>query len=333
MKVIFKTAIVFGAVFLSIYSAAQNLPELEAKFNSLQERLQMREAKLDSLQKVLETEAEAIDSEKSAKNPDKDKLSRLMSGALTTSRRIEENNRAVSALQDSLERLKSVLDGQYARQIDSLQALVKSSKSEGELNRLKREILRLSEKRLLLSPAVKMLSFNPEKILQIHPAEAEDSLEAQIYIDYLKNALSDIDSHLETIRKTRQETEEILRLEEKKSEFLEDIAEDQYSGIWIAAESKSSRTLGTYSETPGGTISASDRQTAEISTISSQFQAYSNILRQLESENELKKNFNWTSPVDSAQIELTANDYINLLKEVEKQLTRYREIILTKLSR
>ncbi|NIW00064.1 hypothetical protein GWN26_13455, partial [Candidatus Saccharibacteria bacterium] len=87
--------------------------------------------------------------------------------------------------------------------IDSLQALVNSKEFQGDEALLQTRILQLSEKRLLVSPIVKKLFFDPGKILQIHPEQYTDSLEAAIYSDYLTNALAEIDTQLNRVRSSR----------------------------------------------------------------------------------------------------------------------------------
>jgi hypothetical protein len=193
---------------------------------------------------------------------------------------------------------------------------------------LESQILKLSEKRLLVSPTVKRLSFDPQRILQIQPNQYSDSLESAIYSDYLNKAVKEINTHLNEVKNTRREFDEIITLQEKTSSFLEDVAEDQNEGIFLAAENQAqTANEATFSGSPFG----GDLSTSKSGIIYSQFQSYLAILQQLNRNNRIQQQYSWHSPVDSSSVTLTMKEYLQLLNDVEKELRSYKKIVQNKL--
>ena len=326
MKKIFITILIYLA--LQGITAAQTIPELEKKLSSLQKEWTEVKSELDSLKALYEDQTQVIDKEKKRAKPEKDKIAKLMSHALTVSDQLNVKTGQLSILEDNFNVIKRELDGRYSHQIDSLQALANSKRFAGEKENLESQILRLSEKRLLVSPTVKKLSFDPQKILQIQPEQYSDSLESAIYSDYLSNALKEIDTHLNNVHNTRKEFEEIIILQEKTGSFLEEVAEDQYDGIFLAAENQAQITKQATLSDPffGGEFTG-----RETGIIYAQFQSYLAILHQLNRNDQIQQQSSWNSPIDSSTVTLTMKDYLQLLKDVEKELRSYKKIIQTKL--
>lgn len=324
---------IFLLVGLSSLLIAQGPASVESELISLQEELINTTVQLDSLKGRLEGQLQVVDLEKSKENVNKDKVAKLMSEALETSNQIEKIELEIIKLQSAIEQEKSRLDEYYAKQIDSLQTLVESKNFDGDEPKIRMQIRHLTEKRLLLSPTIKMLSFDPEEVKQIQLDKTEDSLELELYTDYLKNALEDVDAHLAMVQKNRNELEEIILLEEKKSEFLGDVIEDQYSGIFLAAEGQSqsisNEAFGETRESPQTDYA----KASQSSLLLTQFQAYLNILQRLNINEKITIESYLTASYGSGKPHFTAEEYLNLLKEVEKQLQQYQEIITYKLNR
>jgi hypothetical protein len=313
---------------LTVSSAAQNLAQLEKQFDETRQKLTELNIALDSLRAIYDSHTHVIDREKSRPKPDKDKLAKLMSQGLAISDKLGKQEKDVSNLQDNLSTLKKKLNDKYSLKIDSLQSVLNSKGFKGDKGELEARILQFAEKRLLVSPTVGKLSFDPGKILQIQFDAMTDSLDVAIYSDYLRNALRDIDGHLSSIRSSRKEFEEIVTLQEKTSEFLRDVSEEQNNGIYLAAGNQ-----------PGATKQATLTDPTQIANLESersgviytQFQSYLDILFQLNWKDQIQQQSTWTSPVDSTVVNLTLEDYLQLLKDVERELNSYKKIITAKL--
>jgi hypothetical protein len=323
---------IFLLIGLSIFLIAQSSLELESELIELQGQLQNKTVRRDSLKMSLEEQLQVVDLEKSKENINKNKVAKLMSEALETSKQVENSELEIIRVQNVIEQKKSLLDQTYAYQIDSLQTLVGSKNFDGDKTKVHAQIRKLTEMRLLLSPTIRMLSFDPEKVRQIQLENAHDSLEIELFTDYLRNALADVDAHLVQVQENRNELEEIILLEEKKTEFLDDVIEDRYSGIFLAAESQNQintdQLSGEFRENPqiGHDVAS------ESSLLLTQFQSYLNILQRLNINEKINAESSLNTPVGSGKPHFTAVEYLNLLKAVEKQLQQYQEIIIHKLN-
>jgi hypothetical protein len=326
MKIVFITILFCFA--LQVIMIAQTVPELEKKMSLLQKEWIEVKGELDSLTVIYDDQTGIIDKEKKRTKPDKDKIAKLMSQALTASDQLDSKREQLSNLDANINVIKKQLDKRYSHQIDSLQTLINSKKFTDNKENLESQILKLSEKRLLVSPTVKRLSFDPQRILQIQPNQYSDSLESAIYSDYLNKAVKEINTHLNEVKNTRREFDEIITLQEKTSSFLEDVAEDQNEGIFLAAENQAqTANEATFSGSPFG----GDLSTSKSGIIYSQFQSYLAILQQLNRNNRIQQQYSWHSPVDSSSVTLTMKEYLQLLNDVEKELRSYKKIVQNKL--
>ena len=328
MKIVFTTILLCFS--LQAVTIAQTVPELEKNMSLLQREWIEVKGELDSLTVIYDDQTGIVDKEKKRTKPDKDKIAKLMSQALTVSDQLDSKREQLSNLDANINVIKKQLDKRYSHQIDSLQTLINSKKFTGNKENLESQILKLSEKRLLVSPTVKRLSFDPQRILQIQPNQYKDSLETAIYSDYLNNALKEIDTHLNEVKNTRKEFEEIITLQEKTSSFLEDVAEDQSEGIFLAAENQAQLSSQTsqFDPTNGGEFSSRDK-----GILYGQFQSYLAILQQLNRNNQIQQQYSWHSPVDSSSVTLTMKEYLQLLNDVEKELSSYKKIVQNKLKK
>lgn len=313
---------------LTVSSSAQNLRQLEKQFDETQQTLTEMNRELDSLRAIYDKHTHLIDQEKSRPKPDKDKLAKLMSQGLAISDKLAKKEENISNHEEKLSILKMKLDEKYSQKIDSLQSALNSKRFKGDKESLEAQILKFSEKRLLVSPTVKKLSFDPGKILQIRLEASTDSLDAAIYADYLQNALKDINEHLSYVRGSRKEFEEIITLQEKTSDFLREVSEEQYGGMYLAAGSQSQATKQATLTDP---TFVGDLQSERSGVIYTQFHSYLDILHQLDWDDQIQQQSYWESPVDSSTVNLTMKDYLQLLKDVEKELISYKKIIEAKL--
>ena len=80
--------------------------------------------------------------------------------------------------------MKEQLNRIYIVKIDSLEALKKSGKEDGD--KLNDEILSFTGKRLLVAPRILSSSFNPDKVLRIDLSKTGDPKEKALYKEYLR---------------------------------------------------------------------------------------------------------------------------------------------------
>lgn len=325
MKRILLTSLIVGILHLP--ALGQTISQLETQLISLQAKLSEARIELDSLTVIYEERIQQIDREKERQKPDQSKIGELMSEALSISDQLEAKKKEISVIEDQVQDVRRTLDRKYSQQIDSLQMLLNAEDLRGDQESLEARIMQLSEKRLLVSPIVKRLSFDPQQILQIQSDAFRDSLDAAIYTDYLTNALQEVDAHLSSVKNTREEYEQIIKLQEKTGKFLDEVAEDQYGGIFLATESQGGAGTRTASSDGSGTVSLSEQR----GIIQSQLQSYLAILHQLNWNDQIQQKSYFHSPVDSSAVVLTMGDYLRLLKDVEKELGAYKKIIQSKL--
>lgn len=231
----------------------------------------------------------------------------------------------VAALRESLAAQKYRLGERYAALIDSLQQQAQSAGTDEERRRLREAIIGYTEKYILFSPAFQALRFDPQKLRQIDPAQAGDSLERRIAIDYLENAREDIGIHLSDIRKSRRELERTVRLEEKTRDFLEEV-DDGFIGLVTrtpAAADDASRALTSNEIQTGG-----ETGDPAFSDMPDPLGSILLFINQL----DLPQSGTWR-PAGEQRPQISLQAYLKLLREAEKRLLQFDQIISGKLSR
>ncbi len=273
---------------------------------------------LDSLKNILETRAKQIENEKQKLNPDNDKIIKLMAGSVSLSNLIDDYQEKLDANSKNLKQLSKMLEARYSAKIDSLQLLKKSTKENSE--KLDGEILLYTEKRLLISPQVDLLSFNPQKILEIDLTKTKNSDEKASLKEYLSSALAEINAELSEVTKQAKEIDAALILQEKTSKFL---AETEFDRDFRPGKSSRSSTARTYESS---ILSVQDKL-----VIADQINSYALLLDQLnifdKSENINLQKFNFKS----GKANLSLKDYSSLLKELKQRLSDYKLILTNKI--
>lgn len=305
---------------ISFYSndSAQSLDELEYRYDNLRSVVEKDNLILDSLKNILENRAKLIENEKQKQNPDNDKIIKLMSGSVSLSNTIDDYQEKLEIDTKNIKRLSEKLETKYSAKIDSLKLLKKSVKNNSE--KLDDEILFYTEKRLLVSPQVDMLSFNPKKILEIDLGKTKNSDEKVLLKEYLSSALAEVNSVLTDVTKQSKETDDALTLQKKTSKFL---AETEFDRDFRLSKTSRSST-GRLDE---NTILGDQTKFS----IADQINAYALLLDQLnifdktESINSQKFNYKLGST------NLSLNDYSQLLKEVKQKLSDYRLVLTNKI--
>ena len=305
-------------ISFSFNASLQSLDALEKRYDNLRSVVKKDNMILDSLKNILETRAKQIENEKQKLNPDNDKIVKLMAGSVSLSNLIDDYQEKLDANSKNLKQLSKMLEARYSAKIDSLQLLKKSTKENSE--KLDGEILLYTEKRLLISPQVDLLSFNPQKILEIDLTKTKNSDEKASLKEYLSSALAEINAELSEVTKQAKEIDAALILQEKTSKFL---AETEFDRDFRPGKSSRSSTARTYESS---ILSVQDKL-----VIADQINSYALLLDQLnifdKSENINLQKFNFKS----GKANLSLKDYSSLLKELKQRLSDYKLILTNKI--
>ncbi|KAA3606984.1 MAG: hypothetical protein DWQ06_00245 [Calditrichaeota bacterium] len=280
---------------------------IETELNSHILDLQNEKLKLDSLNFVLIKQTKQIDSEKTQSNPSQNKLKKLFSKSLETSENIIFQQEKVDLQRVKIDSLKLILVQEYATSLDSLKKLPKSNFNENE-------IIKISEKYLLVSSKEHSLSFEIEKITNLLPSENE--LENAIFLNYLENSLKEVNEKIESITKTKDELEEITFLESATNEFLEEIDEQERLGVF-SSQSAFENSFDQTSLENLGIDKSSLSSPPENSIFNLQIYSFHSLLNQLQIESSLGET-------------ITSENYVKILKRAKNKLIDYKEIILEK---
>jgi len=305
-------------ISFSFNASLQSLDALEKRYDNLRSVVKKDNMILDSLKNILETRAKQIENEKQKLNPDNDKIIKLMAGSVSLSNLIDDYQEKLDANSKNLKQLSKMLEARYSAKIDSLQLLKKSTKENSE--KLDSDILLYTEKRLLISPQVDLLSFNPQKILEIDLTKTKNSDEKASLKEYLSSALAEINAELSEVTKQAKEIDAALILQEKTSKFL---AETEFDRDFRPGKSSRSSTARTYESS---ILSVQDKL-----VIADQINSYALLLDQLnifdKSENINLQKFNFKS----GKANLSLKDYSSLLKELKQRLSDYKLILTNKI--
>ena len=305
-------------ISFSFNASLQSLDALEKRYDNLRSVVKKDNMILDSLKNILENRAKQIENEKQKLNPDNDKIVKLMAGSVSLSNLIDDYQEKLDANSKNLKQLSKMSEARYSAKIDSLQLLKKSTKENSE--KLDGEILLYTEKRLLISPQVDLLSFNPQKILEIDLTKTKNSDEKASLKEYLSSALAEINAELSEVTKQAKEIDAALILQEKTSKFL---AETEFDRDFRPGKSSRSSTARTYESS---ILSVQDKL-----VIADQINSYALLLDQLnifdKSENINLQKFNFKS----SKANLSLKDYSSLLKELKQRLSDYKLILTNKI--
>ncbi len=310
--------------FILLYTGAgwpqPAIPFLEHRLDSLTTQLLHAQSRLDSLDSQLEKASRRLEQEKSASPRDNNRLRTLMANGLSLSREAKKQHDAVASLREETGKLKSLLDREYSSAIDSLTDQKKKDSGEKEKKVLDQKILALMEKRLMVMPPMQTLTFDPHRLQTIRPDTVTDSLEENIYRDYLTNALASIDKNLRHIKARKTEFTELETLQKKTGEFLADIDEERDFGLSSHTYTASGQTESKPPPFGGPRVEETD-----------QIQSIVILLKQLDPDFGESNAGAWHSPIDTTQIVYSRQDYIRLLDRAENILNSYQHLIQKKL--
>jgi hypothetical protein len=300
----------------------QDLQSLENSYISLQSRISSEYRNIDSLNSVLVQKAKQINEEKEKNDPDEEYIVKMMSSSASVSNRIDGHKNKLKDLQKKNDIITRDLTAGYNRSIDSLKNLISSGKGNRKENEA--AILLLTEKRLIIEPAIQNLSFKPDKILRLDHSKLNDKKEKTAYTDYLQSALSEVETVLANVIDKSSKIDEIIALQKKTQKFLKEM---EYEGRPTSRKYSLNSSLKTFESTRGG-----DFLTPGVSNdaLNSQVFAYNLLLNQLTFDKSVSTDIQWEISLTPGKV-YSIDDYRELLKELKKNLAEYKSILKNKL--
>lgn len=325
---IINNSFLYFLVFFVVvnYSAiGQSLSHMELKYQNTSQEFFNQQTKLDSLNTLHNKMIAAIDKEKQKESTNENKIKEMLASAVVISNQIEEQQITLDNIETELEDLKVSLDRIYTVIIDSLKNLEISNTNSYDKENLKTLKLKYIEKRLIVAPKIYSLSFDPKKLLQFKQTSDEDSLIGKIYHEYLKNALGEVYQQSQQLALLKDEIEEVVSLQNETYDFIEDIDSEILINPAQQTTEKFARNNGVFG---GGDRYANDEFSANINF---QANSYLHMFNQLKTSTNIDIQSTWQTPTDTIPANLTFQQYLDLLENVDKMLQDYKSILEHKL--
>jgi len=314
-------------LFLAIAVQAQDITQLESQYINKSKQLQKVNQTLDSLQNQKTEFSQKINSAKSKGENNTKNLADWMEKAQYLSQAIERNEKEANRLNKEISDISNRLDQKYIAALDSLHRLQNSEKGKSKKSELEGKILIYSEKRFLISPGFKNLSFDPKKMKEINLADSKDALEYKIKSEYLTKAKSEIDAYQQRINQSLTEVKDYIRLREKTDRFLEEVNDDRTFGS-LAQLNLDKSSTAVFNDP--NTYTGGDARLFELS-LKTQAQSLLFFLNNLSLQDPELIKYAGKESITSADIGMTAQEYADLLKQTNKILQYYQTIIDNKL--
>jgi len=146
---------------------AQNLASVEQAYQALKQELVKEQKNVDSLMVILNERATQIDMEKEKDDTDKDNIVNLLAESVTISNKIDLMQKRIVQLKKEILYRQGILLDKYSSTIDSLKLVQEDLTNQEKKNNVERQILIYQERKLSVSPKIKSLSYDPDKILQM----------------------------------------------------------------------------------------------------------------------------------------------------------------------
>lgn len=307
---------IFLSAAMEVHS--QDLNSLELRYSILNNSLTKQKQTLDSLKTILNERVKLIDNEKNKSNPDNDKIIELMSKSVILTNQINNLQFKVNKEEIEFESSKKQLSRIYSAIIDSIKLLQATAKNS-QKDELTAQVLFLTEKKLLASPKVATLTFNPEQVIKIDLKATSDPNQRKIYAEYLQSALKEVDNQIQQITERSEELKQITQLQKKAARFIE---ETDFDGNVRFFNYRTN-----IDRSPLGNILATEYSDSE-NILFSQFSSYSSMLDQLKLYGTSSYKSKWN---DEQKTKLSLNEYLSLLNELKKNLQEYKLVLYNKL--
>jgi len=309
----------------SVTMWGQKLVQVELNYQKLIENVQTELAKLDSLNTVHNKMILIIDNAKQKESANENKIKKMLASAVVVSNQIKDHQNNLEKIETDLEELKVNLYKIYTVRIDSLNNLENSNTNSSDKETLKSLKLKYIEKRLIVAPKIYSLSFDPKKLIQFKQTSGEDLLIGKIYLEYLNNALGEVNQQSQQLALLKSEIEEVVNLQIETNDFIEDVDSEIMFNPALQTSPTLEKNDGVYF---GGTPNRIDN---ELSNIYTQANSYLHIFNQLKTSTNIEIQSPWQTPIDTIPANLSFQQYLDLLENVDKMLKDYRTILEHKL--
>ncbi len=315
MKYNFKILLLCFSLIISNHLFAQN--NLELTYSQLTTQLSNKISELDSLKQVLESKVNIISAEKLKSTIDNNKITELLSKTASVTNAIDRVQHEIDFITINIDETKNKLYMLYTHNIDSLRNTATTGKTKNV------EIIKLTEKRLLVSPKINILSFSPQNVLELE--SPKDSVEEIIFTEYLNEAFNEVENKLRETEKLKLEIVNIIELNEETKEFLEDIDFDNNFAVY----SNSQTSLENSKVFNSAEQRFMDEDISTLNTLNTQAKSFSDLLYQFGLSNSFNINNYFNS--DDNMVRNNLFEFNNLIEMVEKQLLDYKTVINSKL--
>jgi hypothetical protein len=299
-----------------VFSFAQDISLLESKLLDLEKSYSVEKSKLDILKNNLEILLNELNTLKNQEARDDDKISTLMANAHRVTTEMDKQEEIANNLGKQIKQQRHVLYKAYTVSIDSLTHSLKNQQ-DNQKRKIETELRQLTHKRSQVSPALPLFSFDPLLIARINSSESKDDLEKSIYMDYLSNALSEVDSNLLVIKEKAEEVSTMIRLDEQAEDFIDDLDGTQFLGS-LEIEQTVASNEGKNELFTGS--SGFDRGSDLTESLIKIYEQLEPVMNELIETPQISKN-------DS----LASDEYLLLLQGTEKTLKLYKKIIEEKM--
>jgi len=293
------------------FSFAQNISVQELELQKLEKSYAVEKNKLDSLHDNLQKLLQNLDDLKNQNPRNTDKISNQMAETHEETRQADQQEKIVNTVGLRIKKQRLILYKKYSISIDSL-SLVLQNDDDSQKSNTETHLRELTRKRALVSPALPLFSFDPQLINRINSSHSKDDLEKSIYLDYLSNALSEIDSNIAVIKNKESEVFTMIRLDEQAEDFIDELDGAQFlSSIEIENNNVESTRL------TEDTFSGIDNFADGILKIYEQLGPVMNEMIE--------------TPGIANFDSLASDEYLLLLQSTEKTLKLYKKIIQEKM--
>lgn len=295
---------------------AQNPDRQSRHLNNLQTQYVTEKQKLDSLQAELDTHISRAENLKAQAQDNDSRVANIMANALNLSRAYDHQKLVTDAIAGQIRQERRFLYKAYTQHIDSLNEMLGKTNSTQEQENIRLKLHDLNSRRVRVSPALPLFSFDPALINNLKLSAKDDSTRILIYHEYLSNALDEVDSNIAILRDKSSEVRTMMKLNVQANEFIEDVNDGQMFSMLQLQNSDQARQVGSSSPLEYD----SDRM-GEIIGLKTIFTKLEPVLGD---RYEMPR----FSEVDS----LLSDEYLELLENTENTLKLYREIIKDKLT-
>lgn len=303
--------IIFIGFFISNVFYSQT--EKENEFKILKSKLERKEIELQRLSKELNIKADEISLKKAEPNYNKDEVKELLTNSAELTNSIETVQKEINDLNTKNELVKSELYIHYSNKIDSLEnsKLFQDEKSS--------RITKLIEKRLFVSPRIDVLSFEPEKVLNVKTSVKPS--EKKLYNEFLISAYDEIEGKLKETKELKGEIETIQKLNKETKAFLEDAEFDRE--ISYFASSRSTVPASNEERT-----TTTDFGNVSENSIKTQSDSFNKILTQLNFSGNVKaREYSLNQIIKNNDLD----EFKKLITQVEQQLEDYKVVVKNKI--